>query len=333
MHTHSSHKHGSKSSANANSMASQQPAGTLVSGQEGLKKSISESPHVKQLKTYQQMADAYLQARRLQSQSGLAAQSGDVVQRLAIGAVEEYDGYLNGDGMIRNRANVGYFVGLLRAGLPLPVDDDPITAAKDVEMVATPDDDAQYMNAEECEEGDGRERVRKNVLSTGHHRVAAYAEMGMAVPGVGDADYAMFGYHWSKVDGADYELQEEDIFVPPVAEQQHGAEVPQAQALGGQQQQGEVLQDHVAEVQEDAMPHAEAIHHQDVVAAVEGPPVMADQPFAIWMQDIRQRFAIEYANDDIRWGNFDAPFAPGYEQGLSSLEFYNQYIRDWAFME
>jgi hypothetical protein len=137
-----------------------------------------------------------------------------VVQRLAIKNYDDYRGYLNGDGMIRKPSHVGDFVGILRAGRTIPSGNDPMTAAMNVEMVATPDEDAQYMNAKEYDNDDDDEPeiVTKNVLVTGHHRLAAYAELGLDPPDIAKSDeYAMYGYSWSALPDSQYELKESDI--------------------------------------------------------------------------------------------------------------------------
>ncbi len=242
--------------------------------QRKLQKTAGSSAQVKQFKDMRNLAND---------------ESENIIQRLAIGNHDEYGGYLNGDGMIRNPANVGYFVGLLRAGLPVPNGDDPMTASEDIEMIATPDDEAQYLNAEEYEGDDQPATVTKSVLNTGHHRFAAFVEEGVALPPIANAGYAMHGYHWSGVPGADYDLQDADI------------------------------------------PNFNPVAVEPEVAVADEEQEMDVVPYETWLADIQQRFQDEYADTDVEWGDFDAPFAPEYESGMSAVDFYNQYISNWAF--
>lgn len=54
--------------------------------------------------------------------------------------------------------------------------------------------------------------------------------------------------------------------------------------------------------------------------------------FEDWMKDLKERFAEEYAQLDTEFGDFDAPYAPEYEEDMASDVFYDQYIKDFAFM-
>jgi len=180
--------------------------------QRKLQEIANNRPKVQQFKTLQTMRNSNFQLEKIKGTTGFANnKSEETIQRLAIGDYDDYEGYLNGDGMIRNPPNVGYFVGLLRAGRPLPMDADPMTAAMGIEMIATPDDEANYINAEEYEGEDQPEKVTKNVLLTGHHRFAAYVEEKLDLPPIGYQDYAMSGYNWRDVPGANYDLKDADI--------------------------------------------------------------------------------------------------------------------------
>lgn len=178
-------------SANANKHAPAQPDKIQPgpTAKKMLREMANNSPQVKQLRALQRMADS----------------SRSVVQRFAIGAYEEYNGYLAGDHEIRNPENVAPFVNMLKQGKKIP-NFEPMTAAKDLEMVKEEGKGWQYISKAEYDKtkqvgAKEPEVVKKNVLLDGHHRFVAYAEAGAELPAIGDAaeGTVSHGYHWSKV--------------------------------------------------------------------------------------------------------------------------------------
>lgn len=134
----------------------------------------------------------------------------NTIQMLKVKDYTDCNGYLNGDGMIRNPPNVFYFVDLLKQGKPLPAYD-PITAVKNVDLVEDPDEDGHYINREEISESDDKDKlptIKKHILMDGHHRFAAYIEAGMQLPYIqaseGNVDG---GYNWNVCNGVDYEKE------------------------------------------------------------------------------------------------------------------------------
>lgn len=147
-------------------------------------------------------------ALQQQAQSG-----GQVVQRFAIKNYDDYNGYLAGEGTIRNVDRVKQMIQILNRGQQLD-NREPIRASKNVELVKLAEDaDAgwQYVakseyNSDDDDDDADPEYVTKSILTDGHHRFVAYAETGKPMPAIANAGAdigALFGYSWSKMGGMD----------------------------------------------------------------------------------------------------------------------------------